>query len=268
MRIVKSIGDVQIVLRQLLNWQSNETAVSNRNQRGYQIKNAGAATDPTDLVTLAQVQDLVSESQSKVVAAAATSAAAASQKVTAGAKAATRSVFVNPMVSAGDMIAGGAGGQPARVPAAVFPFSGSFYYLATDGSGGCAFKPIGTTDLPVTNSAYLQETQLRNALGPTRIAPTAALFFPSGLYSLSLYLVGNIIGAGANLSVNVAVNWTDSSNFTFSTGASIVTTSANFAAVSLPIQLLGGQALNNPIVSSTFSGSGVYSFYLSLVALH
>jgi len=55
MRAVKTIADVQTVLRSLLNDQSNtKTKALNRN--GLQIKNMGPGTAPTDAVTLSQLQ--------------------------------------------------------------------------------------------------------------------------------------------------------------------------------------------------------------------
>jgi hypothetical protein len=54
MRKVSSISDIQIVLNDLLNWKDLLTSKA-KDQRGLQIKNAGDATDPTDLVTLRQL---------------------------------------------------------------------------------------------------------------------------------------------------------------------------------------------------------------------
>src|SRR6266705_3548309 len=55
MRAITSLADVQIVLRELLDWKDNQISKA-KDQRGHQIKNAGDATDPQDLVTLEQLQ--------------------------------------------------------------------------------------------------------------------------------------------------------------------------------------------------------------------
>ena len=60
MRTIRNLADVQIVLKELLDWK--ETLLSKaKDQRGHQIKNAGDATDPQDLVTLRQLQKLLDE---------------------------------------------------------------------------------------------------------------------------------------------------------------------------------------------------------------
>jgi hypothetical protein len=53
-RKINNFGDVQIVLNELLNWRDRLESKA-KDQRGLQIKNAGDATDPQDLVTLRQL---------------------------------------------------------------------------------------------------------------------------------------------------------------------------------------------------------------------
>ena len=55
MRAINSLADVQIVLKELLDWKTTQISKA-KDQRGLQIKNAGDATDPTDLVTLRQLK--------------------------------------------------------------------------------------------------------------------------------------------------------------------------------------------------------------------
>ena len=55
MRTINSLADAQIVLRELLDWKDTQISKA-KDQRGLQIKNAGDATDPTDLVTLRQLK--------------------------------------------------------------------------------------------------------------------------------------------------------------------------------------------------------------------
>jgi hypothetical protein len=54
-RAINSLADVQIVLKELLDWKTTQISKA-KDQRGLQIKNAGDATDPTDLVTLRQLK--------------------------------------------------------------------------------------------------------------------------------------------------------------------------------------------------------------------
>jgi len=56
MRKISSLADVQIVLNDLLNWKDRESSKA-RDQRGLQVKNAGDAKDPQDLVTLRQLEE-------------------------------------------------------------------------------------------------------------------------------------------------------------------------------------------------------------------
>lgn len=55
MRTINSLSDAQIVLKELLDWKDTQISKA-KDQRGLQIKNAGDATDPTDLVTLRQLK--------------------------------------------------------------------------------------------------------------------------------------------------------------------------------------------------------------------
>ncbi len=55
MRTIKTLEDAQIILKELLDWKDTQISKA-KDQRGHQIKNAGDATDPTDLVTLRQLQ--------------------------------------------------------------------------------------------------------------------------------------------------------------------------------------------------------------------
>jgi hypothetical protein len=54
-RAINSLTDAQIVLKELLDWKDTQISKA-KDQRGLQIKNAGDATDPTDLVTLRQLK--------------------------------------------------------------------------------------------------------------------------------------------------------------------------------------------------------------------
>lgn len=56
MRAINNLTDVQIVLKDLLD-KKDRDLVKAKDQRGNQIKNAGDAVDPQDLVTLRQLQD-------------------------------------------------------------------------------------------------------------------------------------------------------------------------------------------------------------------
>ncbi len=58
MRAINNLVDVQIVLRELLDKKDRDLAKA-KDQRGLQIKNAGDATDPQDLVTLRQLDDII-----------------------------------------------------------------------------------------------------------------------------------------------------------------------------------------------------------------
>ncbi len=58
MRAINNLVDVQIVLRELLDKKDRDLSKS-KDQRGLQIKNAGDATDPQDLVTLRQLDDII-----------------------------------------------------------------------------------------------------------------------------------------------------------------------------------------------------------------
>lgn len=60
MRQVNSFQDVNIVLRELLDWKARMENKSS-DQGGLQIKNLGVATDPADAPTLQQVKDLIQE---------------------------------------------------------------------------------------------------------------------------------------------------------------------------------------------------------------
>jgi hypothetical protein len=55
MRTINNLTDVQIVLKELCTWKDNQISKA-KDQRGLQIKNAGDATDPADLVTLSQLK--------------------------------------------------------------------------------------------------------------------------------------------------------------------------------------------------------------------
>ena len=55
MRAIKSLADVQIVLKQLLDWQ-NTKDTQNWDMKGKRIINAGNGVDPTDYVTVQQLQ--------------------------------------------------------------------------------------------------------------------------------------------------------------------------------------------------------------------
>ena len=65
MRTINSLSDVQIVLKELLDWKDTQISKA-KDQRGLQIKNAGDATDPTDLVTLRQLKPASSVVNKKV----------------------------------------------------------------------------------------------------------------------------------------------------------------------------------------------------------
>lgn len=67
MRKVSSLADVQIVLNDLLNWQSLWDSKA-RDQKGLQIKNAGNATEEQDLVTLGQLRTQVPQQAVQQVA--------------------------------------------------------------------------------------------------------------------------------------------------------------------------------------------------------
>ncbi len=56
MRAITSLQDVQIVLKDILDWQDKRDTKA-LDQHGLQIKNAGDATDGGDLVTLKQLRD-------------------------------------------------------------------------------------------------------------------------------------------------------------------------------------------------------------------
>lgn len=55
MRAIKSLADVQIVLNQLLNWQSNRDS-KDWDFHGLRIKNASASVDPSDYVVRSELQ--------------------------------------------------------------------------------------------------------------------------------------------------------------------------------------------------------------------
>ena len=57
MRNFKDQGQIQLILNQLLNYQSKDQSKA-RDQSGLQIKNLGAGTDPSDAVTMAQISNL------------------------------------------------------------------------------------------------------------------------------------------------------------------------------------------------------------------
>lgn len=65
MRRISSLEDAQIVLKELLDWKDTQISKA-KDQRGLQIRNAGDATAPTDLVTLRQLQDAVAKTKSTV----------------------------------------------------------------------------------------------------------------------------------------------------------------------------------------------------------
>jgi hypothetical protein len=69
MRAINSLSDAQIVLKELLDWKDTQISKA-KDQRGLQIKNAGDATDPTDLVTLRQLKPATIAIKKKVDAAA------------------------------------------------------------------------------------------------------------------------------------------------------------------------------------------------------
>jgi hypothetical protein len=56
-RAINNLNDVQIVLNELLSKRDRDLAKA-KDQRGHQIKNAGDAKDPQDLVTLSQMQEI------------------------------------------------------------------------------------------------------------------------------------------------------------------------------------------------------------------
>ena len=56
MRRINNLTDVQIVLKEILDWKDTQLSKA-KDQRGHQIKNAGDATEPADLVTLRQLRD-------------------------------------------------------------------------------------------------------------------------------------------------------------------------------------------------------------------
>lgn len=55
MRAIKSLADVQIILNQLLNWQSNKDA-KDWDFHGLRIKNASPSKDPSDYVIRSELQ--------------------------------------------------------------------------------------------------------------------------------------------------------------------------------------------------------------------
>lgn len=57
MRAINNLNDVQIVLNELLAKRDRDLAKA-KDQRGHQIKNAGDAKDPQDLVTLKQLEEI------------------------------------------------------------------------------------------------------------------------------------------------------------------------------------------------------------------
>jgi hypothetical protein len=67
MRVINSLSDAQIVLKELLDWKDNQISKA-KDQRGLQIKNAGDATDPADLVTLRQLKDFFPNIKKKIAA--------------------------------------------------------------------------------------------------------------------------------------------------------------------------------------------------------
>jgi hypothetical protein len=67
MRQINNLQDAQIVLKELTDWKDNQISKA-KDQRGLQIKNAGDATDPTDLVTLRQLKQGSSTSVRKQAA--------------------------------------------------------------------------------------------------------------------------------------------------------------------------------------------------------
>ncbi len=66
MRAIKSLSDVQIVLKEILDWKDTQLSKA-KDQRGHQIKNAGDATEPTDLVTLRQLEDKIKTTKPAVI---------------------------------------------------------------------------------------------------------------------------------------------------------------------------------------------------------
>lgn len=58
MRIVKTIGDVQIVLNQLLDWKSKLESKS-WDMHGLRITNAGVSIDPQDYVTKSELKSYI-----------------------------------------------------------------------------------------------------------------------------------------------------------------------------------------------------------------
>jgi len=54
-RRISNLDDVQIVLKEILDWKDTQLSKA-KDQRGHQIKNAGDATEPSDLVTLRQLK--------------------------------------------------------------------------------------------------------------------------------------------------------------------------------------------------------------------
>jgi hypothetical protein len=65
MRVIKSLDDVQIVLKEVTQWKDR---ISSQNQdfKGLKIQNAGPGTEPNDYVTLSQLQQAVVPSAAPV----------------------------------------------------------------------------------------------------------------------------------------------------------------------------------------------------------
>lgn len=57
MRVAKNLSDVNIIVKSIQN-QLDSLTSANQNKKGYKITNCGAATNPDDVVTLAQLQGI------------------------------------------------------------------------------------------------------------------------------------------------------------------------------------------------------------------
>jgi|SRR5580693_4159212 hypothetical protein len=60
MRVAKTIDDVNIILKQILN-RNSSLDTKNRDNKGLKVTNAGDATDPGDYVTLRQLKQVTQQ---------------------------------------------------------------------------------------------------------------------------------------------------------------------------------------------------------------
>jgi len=242
MRSVKSLADVQIVLRDLLGWRDNPVARANSDQKGYQLKNAGDATDPQDYVTLSQTQSLIGDATAQA------NAAIAKVGKNAGAPVSVSSGFVLP---------------PALITA-----NGLRQFLVEDITQKVSFSTLITSDLPLLGSYSVTLARLTRPTPNTQFFPAAGgvpAIPPLGLYSFNIYVVVGINAPGVIVNVTPLLIWQDFSAFIFSTQCATVTTSSvGFNSVSFPIVLSGGQM---PTLSVSISGNGTYSVFASLMRL-